>query len=107
MKLLIASLVVMLWAVAQDQETIDRGRKVYTEQKCSTCHQIGGQGNKAFPLDGVGARLSDVELRRWLTNTREMEDAQPTRPAIRMSSRRYNLDEHELAAIVAYLRTLK
>jgi cytochrome c len=105
--MLIAALVVLWWAAPQDRSAVERGRKIYDEEKCSTCHQVAGQGNRTFPLDGVGTRLSDADLRRWFTHTREMEDALPRRPGIRMSSRRYDFDAEELAALVAYLRTLK
>ena len=49
---------------------------------------VGGQGNRMFPLDGVGSRLSPEDIRRWLTNTAQMEDALPKAPAIKMSTRK-------------------
>ena len=91
---------------ADDAKTIAAGRRIYAGKKCAECHQIAGHGNSRFPLDGVGARLSAEDLRRWFTHTREMENAQPKRPAIRMSSRRYRFSDAELDALVAYLQTL-
>lgn len=108
---------VMLWLVlawAQGGQAsvpapaqVDAGRKLYVAQKCSVCHQVAGEGNKRFPLDGVGRRLSDEELRRWFTHTAEMESRLPKQPAIRMSSRAYRFSETQLDALVAYLRSLK
>ena len=108
MALLLGAAVLALIGLArQSPEQIDAGRKLYQAEKCSTCHQVAGQGNRMFPLDGVGARLSADEIRRWFTHTEEMENALPRRPAIRMSSRKYNFSDQDLAALVAYLRTLK
>ena len=63
-----------------------------------------------FPLDGVGARLSPEDLRRWLTDPAAMERAKDRQPAIRMSewletTRR--LRPAEVDALVAYLATLR
>ena len=91
---------------AVDDKRIESGKRIYADEKCAECHQIAGHGNSRFPLDGVGARLSAVELKRWFTHTEEMENARPVRPAIRMSSRKYRLSETELDALVAYLQTL-
>lgn len=108
MKLLVGGGVLALTALsAQSQQQVEAGRKIYQSEKCSTCHQVDGQGNRMSPLDGVGRRLSGDEIRRWLTHTEEMENAQPRRPAIRMSSRKYDLSDADLDALVAYLKTLK
>jgi len=94
-------------AVAQDAGQIEAGRKLYERERCATCHQIGGRGNRLFPLDGVGARLSVADIRRWFTHTAEMERALPKRPAILMSSRKYAFKDADLDALVAYLASLK
>jgi cytochrome c len=86
---------------------IEAGRRLYVAEKCSVCHLVAGQGNKRYPLDGVGRRLTAVELRRWFTHTVEMEDRLSKQPAIRMSSRKYKLSDPELDALVAYLQSLK
>ena len=83
------------------------GRRVYVAEKCSVCHQVAGQGNKLFPLDGVGGRLTAADIRRWFTHTVEMEDRLAKQPAIRMSSRKYKFSDPELDALVAYLQSLK
>jgi mono/diheme cytochrome c family protein len=83
------------------------GQRLYEAERCFACHQIDGRGNKAFPLDGVAARLTPVELRRWLTDTRAMEDALPRVPAIRMSARRYKFKDADVEALVAFLETLR
>ena len=86
---------------------ITEGRKVYDQQKCATCHQIAKRGNSRFPLDGVGSKLTQDQLRRWMTDTAEMEAALPRLPAIRMSEVKFRLSARELDALVAYLASLK
>ncbi len=94
-------------AAAQDAKKIEAGKKVYEAQKCATCHMVAGKGNKMFPLDGVGAKLSTTDLRRWLTHTAEMEAALAKKPAMKMSSKKYELKDADLDALVAYLESLK
>lgn len=107
MPLFLALMLALGGAMAQGGDPVARGKQIYADQKCSMCHQIAGQGNKMFPLDGVAKRLPEADIRRWLTSTREMEDALPKRPAIRMSSRRFSFSDADLNALVAYLKTLK
>jgi cytochrome c2 len=102
-----AALVALTGLLVQAPEQIEAGRKVYESEKCGTCHQVAGRGNRMFPLDGVGDRLSADEIRRWFTHTEAMENALPRRPAIRMSSRKYNFSDADLDALVAYLQSLK
>ena len=71
------------------------------------CHQIAGRGNSRFPLDGVGGKLTRDQIRRWITNTAEMENALPRLPPVRMSARKYRLSKADLDALVAYLKTLR
>ena len=95
------------WLQAQDPRKIQAGRKIYESQGCAKCHMVGGRGNRISPLDGVGERLSAEDIRRWLTNTAQMEDALPKVPAIRMSTRKYDFNDADLTALVAYLQSLK
>lgn len=92
---------------AQDAKKIEAGKKIYETQKCATCHMIAGKGNKLYPLDGVGSKLSAADIRRWITNTAEMEAKLPKPPTLKMSSRKYALKDADLDALVAYLESLK
>ena len=102
---LLLVLVPLAWL--QDSKTVEAGRRIYEREKCAVCHQVAGRGNQRFPLDGVGSRLSADALRRWFTHTIEMEAAKPRKPAIEMSSRKYNFRDADLDALVAYLVSLK
>ena len=46
---------IALPALASAQD-IEKGKALYTANKCQTCHAIAGKGNKKYPLDGVGAQ---------------------------------------------------
>lgn len=86
------------------------GRRVYVARKCATCHMIAGEGNIRFNLDGVASRLSPLDLRRWLTDTSEMERALPKQPAVRMSEwlkTKRKISDADRDALVAYLSSLK
>jgi mono/diheme cytochrome c family protein len=67
-----AVLLVATASSAQDAKQIERGMKVYADQKCSVCHSIAGKGNPKGPLDDVGSRLSADEIRQWMVNPAEM-----------------------------------
>ena len=88
----------------------EAGRRAYERHKCASCHMIAGEGNIRFKLDHVASRLSETDLRRWLTDTAGMERALPTQPAIRMSewlASNRKISDADRDAIVAYLATLK
>ena len=112
MKSTLAVLVGGVWlaagatVAAQDAKLIEAGKKLYEAQKCATCHMIAGKGNKMFPLDGVGAKLSAADLRKWLTSSAEMEAKLAKKPALKMSSKKYDLKDPEVDALVAYLQSL-
>ena len=94
-------------ARAQDAKLIAAGQKIYETQKCATCHMVAGKGNKQFPLDGVGSKLSAADIRLWITNPAEMEKKLPKPPTLKMSARKYNLKDPDLDALVAYMQSLK
>jgi len=93
-------------ASAQDAALVQRGQKVYTEQKCSICHSVGTAGNKKGPLDDVGTKLSAADIREWITDAPEMSvKAKAARkPAMKAYS---TLAKADVDALVAYLQTLK
>ena len=93
-------------AAAQDKTLIERGMKVYAEQKCSICHSIDGKGNAKGPLDSVGLRLSADDVREWMVHPAEM--TKKTRAERKPPMRAYpNLPKEDLDAIVAYMLSLK
>ncbi len=87
------------------QSPAEKGKAVYTAQKCAVCHSIAGAGNKKGPLDGVGARLSASDIRSWITNAPEM--AAKAKADRKPPMKAYSLAQDDLDALVAYLQTLK
>jgi len=84
---------------------IERGRVLYAEQNCATCHAIAGEGNPRSSLDGVGARWTPAELREWITGTGAAGEALSA--SIAKRKRRYeSLPSADLDAIVVYLVSL-
>lgn len=95
---------VALPTYAQDAK-VQQGQKVYTDQKCSLCHSIGGHGNAKGPLDNVGSKLSADEIRQWVTDAKTMTaKAHATR---KPEMKQYNLPKDDVDALVAYLESLK
>jgi mono/diheme cytochrome c family protein len=79
---------------------------VYTAQKCSLCHSIDGKGNKKGPLDNVGAKLSEEEIRQWIVNAPEMtKKTKAERKPVMKSYEK--LPKEDIDALVAYMQSLK
>ena len=89
--------------VAQDLKT--RGEKVYTEQKCSLCHSIGGHGNAKGPLDDVGGKLSADEIRQWIVDAKGM--TAKTKAERKPVMKQYTLPKEDVDALVAFLQSQK
>lgn len=103
-------LVNLLLAREANGDLAAAGRRVYEARKCASCHMIAGEGNIRFNLDRVAARLSEKDLRRWLTDTAAMERALEKQPAVRMSewlATNRKINDADRDALVAYLTTLK
>jgi mono/diheme cytochrome c family protein len=108
-----ASMVLALGAVlgasqmlAAAEDAVARGKRLFTESKCTMCHSVAGKGNSKGPLDGVGARLVPADLRKWLVEpkvmaTKAKAERKPVMPSFE------TLKKDELDALVAYLATLK
>jgi mono/diheme cytochrome c family protein len=82
------------------------GRAVFGAQGCESCHSIAGRGNPRYPLDDVGARRTPAELRRWILG--EGAAAAELPASVQRRKQRYRaLPETELAALIAYLSSLR
>jgi mono/diheme cytochrome c family protein len=91
-------------AAAQDAAA---GEKVYTAQKCSVCHGIAGKGSKANPLDGVGAKLSAADTKKWITNPTDMMAQTKSTKKPPMPNKYASLPAGDIDALVAYMQSLK
>lgn len=92
-------------AAAQDAATLEKGKQVYTAQKCQACHSVGGVGNKKGALDAVGTKLKADEIRQWIVGAPEM--TAKTKAERKPVMKAYTLPKEDLDALVAYLSSLK
>lgn len=90
-------------ADASGQLPTNRGGQVFAEQKCQTCHSIGGVGNPRSPLDAVASRRSQAELREWITATGAATNSL-SGAVIRRKRRYLDMPESDLAALVEFVR---
>jgi len=97
----------LLLAQAPEQKKIEAGMALFSQKECNKCHQIAGKGSKDHPLDHVATKISEADIRKWLTSTKEMEATLEKQPKLKMSSKKPNLTATEVDQLVAYLRTLK
>jgi cytochrome c2 len=101
----VAAALAVASASAQDTR-VERGKAVYAEQKCKLCHSIVGQGNAKGPLDGVGSKYSEDDLRAWIVNPKKMtEKTKSTRQPVMKAYP--NMAPPDVDALVAYMQTLK
>jgi mono/diheme cytochrome c family protein len=104
-----AAILAIAWAApasAQDAKLIEHGKTVYAAQKCSICHSIEGKGQVKGPLDGVGSKLTNDEIREWIVNPAEM--SKKTKAERKPPMRAYpKLPKEDLEALVAYMASLK
>ena len=101
----LAALCLMAAVPSAQDAAIERAKKVYTEKKCANCHSIAGKGNKKGPLDEVGTKLSEAEIREWMTDPIGM--AKKAKADRKPPMKPLNLGKEDLEATVAYMMTLK
>ncbi len=78
----------------------ERGKRVYDETGCATCHSIGGIGGTIAPkLDGVGKKYDQEKLRQILLNPTILNPNTTMLP--------FEGSEEDLEALVAYLKSLR
>jgi mono/diheme cytochrome c family protein len=93
-------------ASAQDAK-IEKGIKVYADQKCSLCHSIAGKGNVKGPLDEVGTKYKAEELRQWMVDPVAMTAKHKAERKPLMPAKYAALPKDDLDALVAYMASLK
>ena len=105
MRAMVMAGLVLLGASGATAQDAAKGEQVYAAQKCALCHSIGDKGNKKGPLDGVGAKLSADELRKWIVDAKGMtaKTSAPRKPEMK----NYALPKEDVDGLVAYMATLK
>jgi mono/diheme cytochrome c family protein len=85
---------------------IERGREVYAQHNCATCHSIAGEGNPRNPLDGIGVAWSPRELEAWITGAGAAAEILPS-GIVKRKQRYQSLTREDMNALIAYLSSLK
>ena len=80
-----------------------KGEEVYAKNNCKMCHSIAGVGNKKSPLDGVGSKLTEDLMKKWIRTPKEMEPKTNKMLAYPVAK----ISDADLADLTAYLLTLK
>jgi len=84
----------------------ERGRALFVQHGCATCHSIAGAGNPRNPLDGVGSRRDAEAMRDWILGTGAAAGQLPV--TVRRRKERFQqLPAEDLNALVAYMASLK
>jgi mono/diheme cytochrome c family protein len=91
-------------ATASAQDKSD-GEKVFAAQKCSLCHSIAGKGNVKGALDEVGSKLSDGDIRAWITDAKGMTEK--THATRKPAMKAYTLSKADVDALGVYLSGMK
>jgi len=80
---------------------VARGEQLYLDLGCARCHSIAGRGNPRLPLDGVGSRSSETEIRAWIAPGVSPPGSYQQRHAD------LGLSPEQVDALAAYLLALK
>ena len=96
----------MLAAPAAAQDAA-KGEQIYVAQKCAMCHQIAGKGNKLSPLDGIGTKMSEADLREWIVDPVAAAAKHKSTKKPLMPRTYAKLPPADVDALVAYMLSLK
>jgi len=103
MILAVTFLVATAVVVRADADAIAKGKKLVEDSKpkCSMCHQIDGKGGKmSKPMEELAADHPDEFLKGSL-----LDPKKTLKPDTKMPAYKYTDDE--VAAVIAYMKSLK
>lgn len=87
-----------------DQTRLAAGRAAFERLGCAMCHSIGGSGNPASPLDGIGSRRDAAAIRDWMLGEGSAREQLPG-GVVRLKMRAAG--DPDVDALVAFLAQLK
>jgi cytochrome c2 len=102
MVVIVLAMVCYIVAFSAPQASVDKGKDVYAKQNCKICHSIAKVGNPKTPLDGVGAKLTDDQFKKWIRTPKEMNPK-----TLMIPYPDSKISDSDLANLVAYLLSLK
>jgi cytochrome c553 len=88
----------------QERDSV-AGLRVFRASNCERCHSVAGVGSPRYPLDGVGSRRSQDELRAWTVGAASVQDSlSPS--ALRAKQRYQQLSAEELRLLLFFMARL-
>lgn len=84
--------------------TAETARSAFTRLGCAGCHALGGTGNPASPLDGIGGRMDRASIRDWAIGAGAAASQLPA-GIVRLKARA--MVDPEIDAVVDYLARSK
>ena len=83
------------------------GKKTFEDTKCVKCHGDDGKGDKDGKLSLVTgtAKLTAVDIRKWITSPAEMTAKLPRKPKEAM--KKFDMTDAQVDALVAFVQSLK
>ena len=91
---------------APDPKLVANGRKLFETEKCNICHLAEGKGNKKLSLDGIAAKMTMADIRKWIASPAEMTAKLAKKPAVAMP-KKADLKDADVDALVAFVLSLK
>ena len=92
--------------IVVEPESLDKGRQIYTQQACSFCHSIAGQGNPRYPLDSIATKYNTAEIRNRIVGIDASQSDLPER--VRKIKQGYKkLSDDDTKALVVYMQSLR
>lgn len=79
---------------------VAHARAAFERLGCAMCHSLGGRGNPASPLDGVGARLDRPAIRDWTLGSGPAREYLPAGIAARKARA---ADDPDVDVLIDYL----
>jgi len=82
-----------------------KGERIFTLQKCTTCHKVNGKGPTTLgpDLGTIGSRRDAASLAKFLVKPTPLDPAKP--PIVKMEA--VKVKGQDLDDLIAYLLTLK
>jgi len=82
-----------------------KGERIFTLQKCTTCHKVNGKGPTTLgpDLGAIGSRRDAAWLAKFLVKPTPLDPAKP--PIVKMEA--VKVKGQDLDDLIAYLLTLK
>ncbi len=90
-----------------DPAKVAAGKATFEETKCSKCHGADGKGDSKgnLSLVGVANKLSEAQIRGWITDPAASTAKLAKKP--KQAMKKFDLTPDQVDGLVAYVQSLK